>query len=84
MFVFLLRETKNGDYLVRMKANTTGIRFSDCDDNLPQGEWTGYQAATAEDIDTLLAQTQDAFIAIDDTGVSEKTGQGPYYLYLLP
>ena len=60
------------------------INFSDCDDNQPNGEFTGLDApepallfATAHNEYTC----GNFYIAYDDTGESQKTGQGPYYLY---
>lgn len=55
------------------------VKFSECDDDIPNGEWTGLDAKTAEQLFAIRKKNQ--FIAFDDTGESEMTGQGPYYLY---
>lgn len=59
------------------------IKFSDCDDYAPNGTWID-DFNTQETAENFVNNTGlGLYIAYDDTGESEKTGQGPYYVFQL-
>lgn len=67
-----------------MRISKNVVKFSECDENIPTGQYTGHESTDAESLMALATDEYtcgDFFIALDDTGKSEETGQGPYYLY---